>query len=216
MPAFAAVLLEAVAAKKIPRTEISAFDARQIRSLNDAALNKKLQEVWGEIRETPADKQQLIVKWKAQLTPKALAFADKGQGRLLFTKVCANCHTLYGEGAKIGPDLTGGGRQILDFLLGKIADPSATVSADYRMNVVELKDGRVVNGIIAAQTDRILTLNTANGALTFNRGEVEKVTQSTQSLMPEGILAPLTQSEVRDLIAYLSYPTQVPLPGPKK
>ena len=80
---------------------------------------------------------------------------------------------------------------------------------------LDVKDGRVVNGIIAAQTDGILTLNTANGALTFNRGEVEKVTQSTQSLMPEGILAPLTQSEVRDLIAYLSYPTQVPLPGLK-
>ena len=51
--------------------------------------------------------------------------------------------------------------------------------------------------------------------MTFNRADVEKMTQSNQSLMPEGILAPLTQSEVRDLIAYLSYPAQVPLPKEK-
>jgi len=86
--------------------------------------------------------------------------ADLSRGRLVFNTVCAACHTLYGEGGKVGPDLTGGGRDILDYLLENIVDPSATVTADFRMSIVELKDGRVLNTLLAARTERTLTLKT--------------------------------------------------------
>ncbi|MGB8167296.1 MAG: PVC-type heme-binding CxxCH protein, partial [Chthoniobacteraceae bacterium] len=88
-PAFAAPLLAAVAAGNIPRTDITPFHARQIRSFNDATLNQKLAEVWGELRESAADKQQLIAKLKLALTPAALASADKSAGRATFTQTCA-------------------------------------------------------------------------------------------------------------------------------
>jgi putative heme-binding domain-containing protein len=211
-PAHAKVLLTAVEEKKIPRADISAFDAAQIRSLNDSGLNKKLSAVWGEARETPADKQQQVLKLKAQLTPDVLAKADKSQGRVLFTKTCAACHKLYGEGSDIGPDLTGGGRQKLDFLLPKIVDPSSIMSLDFRTNVVELKDGRIVSAIITAQTDRMVTLKNATQVLTVEREQIASIRDSSQSLMPDGLLAPLSAEQVRDLIAYLSYPVQVPLP----
>src|SRR5213594_2704417 len=132
-PAFAQALLEAMGEGKIPRADISAFHARQIRSLDDAKLKRKLAEVWGELRDSPTDKRQLIAKWKAEFTPAALAKADKSQGRLAFNTACASCHTLYGEGGKVGPDLTGGGRDNLDYLLENIVDPSAVVTAEFRM-----------------------------------------------------------------------------------
>src|SRR5207249_7154399 len=94
---------------------------------------------------------------KAQLTPAALAKADKIQGRAAFNTACAACHTLYGEGGKVGPDLTGSGRDNLDYLLENIVDPSAVVTADFRMSIVDIKDGRVLNGLIAATTGRTLT-----------------------------------------------------------
>ena len=72
---FAQPLLDAVAEGRIPRVDITPYHARQIRSLNDAALNKKLAEVWGELRDLSSDKQKLIARWKAQLTPAALAKA---------------------------------------------------------------------------------------------------------------------------------------------
>jgi len=93
-PTFASALLDAVAEGKIPRADISAFHARQIRSFNDPALHKKLAEVWGELRDSPSDKQQLIAKWKTRLTPAALAKADLSQGRLAFNTACA-AHTLF-------------------------------------------------------------------------------------------------------------------------
>ncbi|MBI3415901.1 MAG: c-type cytochrome [Verrucomicrobia bacterium] len=209
---FANALLDAVAEKKIPREDISAFHARQMRSLNNAALNKKLADVWGELRDSSADKQQLIARWKTQFTPVVLGKADKSQGRVVFNTACAACHTLYSEGGKVGPDLTGGGRDNLDYLLENIVDPSAVVTADFRMSVVELKDGRVLNGLIAAKTERTLTLKTMTETLTIERSEITAIRESPLSLMPEGLLEALTAEQARDLVAYLMHKAQVPMP----
>jgi putative heme-binding domain-containing protein len=209
---FAQALLDAVAEGKIPRADISAFHARQIRSLHDPALNKKLAQAWGELRDSPTDKQQVIARWKAQLTPAALAKADLSQGRLVFNTACLACHTLYGEGGKVGADLTGGGRDNLDYLLENIVDPSAVVTADFRMSIVELKDGRVLNGLVAARTERTVTLKTMTETLTIERSEIAGLRESALSLMPEGLLEALPPEQTRDLIAYLMSKSQVPLP----
>jgi putative heme-binding domain-containing protein len=211
-PAFARVLLTEVAAGRIPRAHITAFHARQIRSLDDAELTKQLAEVWGEWREPAADKRQLIATLKQRLTPATLAKADKSQGRALYNTACAACHRLYGEGGQVGPDLTGAGRDNLDYLLETIVDPSAVVTADFRMSVASLKDGRVLNGIVAVQTARTLTLKTMTETITVERGEIESLQESKLSLMPEGLLEALTETQARDLIAYLMSPGQVGLP----
>jgi putative heme-binding domain-containing protein len=215
-PAFAQALLEAVAEGKIARADISAFHARQIRSLDNADLNKKLAEVWGEFRDSSNEKQQLIAERKALLTPAALAKADKSQGRMAFNTACASCHTLYGEGGKVGPDLTGGGRANLDYLLENIVDPSAVVAADFRMCILDLRDGRVLNGLIAAKTERTLTLQTMTESLTLERSEIASMRESSVSIMPEGLLEALTPEQGRDLIAYLMHNSQVPLPSVAK
>jgi putative heme-binding domain-containing protein len=212
-PSFAEPLLEQIAAGRIPRSDLTVFHARQIRSFNDHKLTQKLTEVWGELRDSPDDKRALIAKLKLQLTTESLAAADKSQGRVVFAKVCANCHRLYGHGAQIGPDLTGSGRQNLDYVLLNLVDPSAAVGADYRMTVAVMKDGRVLNGLVIAKSERVLTLQTARERQTIERDEIEELRPSSQSLMPDGLLQPLTETQIRDLVAYLMHPTQVPLAG---
>jgi putative heme-binding domain-containing protein len=91
-------------------------------------------------------------------------------------------------------------------------DPSAVVPADYRISFVALKDGRVLNGLIAGKTDRTLTLRSATEELTIEIREIEKVEQSSLSLMPEGLLETLGAESARDLLAYLMHQAQVPLP----
>ena len=147
---------------------------------------------------------------KAELTPSALATADKRLGRAVFNTACAACHTLYGHGGQVGPDLTGSGRDNLDYLLDNIVDPGAVVNADFRMSMVDLKDGRTLNGLVAGKTARTLTLKTQTENLALDRGGIENIRDSSLSLMPEGLLESLTGKQVRDLVAYLMNPTQVP------
>jgi putative membrane-bound dehydrogenase-like protein len=211
-PAWAKELLAAVEQNKIARAEITPFQARQIRSLGDAALNEQLSKVWGELRDTPEARQKEMVKWKALLTPEVLAKADVSKGRLVFSTVCAACHKLYGEGAALGPELTGSDRHNLDYLLGNIVDPNAVVPADYRVSVVKLKDGRVLAGVIPEQTDKLLTVQTPAERVTVPRSDIAEFQQLPQSLMPEGLLEALGKARVPDLFAYLMSNGQVPLP----
>lgn len=209
-PVLANLLLDAVEAGRIPRALVTAFQARQIRSLNDAALSKRLSAVWGELRETSADKREQVAELKARLVPAALAKADRKHGRELFTNLCAVCHTLYGEGAKIGPDLTGSGRDNLDYLLENIVDPSAAVPAEYRVVTAKLKDGRVISGMVGARTDRTLTLRTTTEAITVEVAQITRLQETKESMMPEGLLEALGATDVRDLIGYLMHKGQTP------
>ncbi len=211
-PAFAKVLLKEMAAGRIPRADLSAFHARQINAFKDEALSKELVEVWGELRESAADKKELIEKVKKQLTPATLAKANLSQGRMLFTAVCGSCHMMYGQGGKIGPDLTGSGRANLDYLLENIADPSGVVSADFRMSLLTHKDGRLLNGVVTESNARTLTLRTMTETLTLDRADIVKQQTSPMSMMPEGLLLAFQPDQVRDLIAYLMHPVQVSLP----
>ena len=86
------------------------------------------------------------------------------------------------------------------------------MTADFRMCVVKLKDGRTINGFISARTGRTLTLKSMTETHTVERDEVSSMEELPQSVMPDGLLESLTADQRRDLIAYLMHPSQVPLP----
>jgi putative membrane-bound dehydrogenase-like protein len=212
-PAFARALLDQVAAGRIPASDVSAVQARQIRSFGDEALTARLAEVWGELRDSPQDRRELVARLKEELTKDRLATANPSQGRVVFQATCANCHRLFGSGGTIAPDLTGSGRHNLDYLLENIVDPSAVVNKDYRMSVLRMADGRVLNGLITSQDDERVVVQTAKEKLTLMRSEIDEIKLTTLSPMPEGILQPLKPDQIRDLVAYLMSPGQVDLPA---
>ncbi|MBI4624835.1 MAG: c-type cytochrome [Verrucomicrobia bacterium] len=212
-PAFARALLAEMTAGRIPRTALTPFHARQLRGYGDATLTRELAAIWGEAREPAADKRALIARLKTQLTPEALAQADKSKGRVVYGNLCASCHTLYGQGGRIGPDLTGSGRDNLDYVLENIADPSAVVGADYRLNVLTLRDGRTLSGFVFGKTAQTLTLNTTTEAVTVEHAEITGKQELSQSLMPEGLIESIPSDDAANLIAYLMHPAQVPLPA---
>lgn len=212
-PTFAAALLDATGDGRIARADISAAQARQIRNFGRPELTEKLAAVWGAQRDSPKDKADQIAKLKAELTRERLASADKPRGRALFAKNCATCHRLFGVGAEIGPDLTGAGRKEIDYLLSNIVDPSAVVTKDYQITVFNLHDGRVLNGIIAAETDRTLTVQTATERIAIAKADIESRRQLPISLMPDDLLGPLSPTEIRDLFGYLMTERQVEMAG---
>ena len=128
----------------------------------------------------------------------------------MFNRTCLSCHRLYDAGGDVGPDLTGSDRRNLDYLLENILDPHAAVGRDYRLTTVATTDGRVVSGIVREQNDKALVIQTANEKIALPREEVEAMKASEDSMMPEGLLDPLSEGEVRDLISYLFTTDQVP------
>jgi putative heme-binding domain-containing protein len=210
-PPYALALLDAVEHGTVSRTDLSAFTVRQLMGLKDSAVADKLRKVWGTIRPASREKAELMARYKALLTPDNLQHADRSHGRALFARTCASCHRLFGEGGTIGPELTGSQRANLDYILENILDPSAVVAKDYQVTLIATNDGRLITGIIKQETDKAVSVQTQNEVVLVPRNEIESRTSSRLSMMPEGLLAPLKNDEVRDLIGYLAGPTQVPL-----
>ncbi|HEX5443398.1 MAG TPA: PVC-type heme-binding CxxCH protein, partial [Pirellulales bacterium] len=210
-PAFALALLDAIERGEIARADLSAFVVRQLAGMKNPDVARRLREVWGEVRETSADKAATIARHKSLLTPERLKTADRAAGRLLFTRHCAACHKLFGEGGQVGPELTGAQRGNVDYLLENLVDPSALVGRDYQLTVIETIDGRVLNGIVTGDDGDVLAVQTQNERVLLPKNEIEARQPSKLSLMPEGVLDKLSESELRDLIAYLSGADQPPL-----
>lgn len=208
-------LLAAVASGAVPRTDLTADLVRQLRNHKDEALRKQLTELWGVMKETSPDMQAEVervkrVYWAGGSTP-----GDGPRGRVVFNKICAQCHTLFDSGGHVGPDITGANRSDLDYLLQNILYPNAVVPNEYRATTIETKDDRTITGIVKEQNATAVVIQTANELLTVPRGEIKSQSTSDQSLMPEGLIAQLKDGEMRDLLYYLSRPGQVNLPAAK-
>lgn len=210
--AYATVLLSAVESGKLARDLVSPFHVRQMSTLGDDNVTQQIAKLWPELRQHSEEKSRQISKYREQLTAERLSAANLSAGRTTFQRVCANCHVLFGQGGKVGPDLTGAQRGNLNYLLENIVDPSATVSENFRMSIVIAADGRVINGVVIEKSERTLTVATPTDRIVIARDEIEEITSSNLSIMPEGQLDVLTPEQTRDLIGYLMSPKQVDLP----
>jgi putative heme-binding domain-containing protein len=83
------------------------------------------------------------------------------------------------------------------------------VSRDFQLHLIHARGGRVLSGFVIAENDRTLTLASLNEQVTLPVAEIERRERLSQSMMPEGLLQGLTQSEVRDLFGYLGRPTAI-------
>jgi putative membrane-bound dehydrogenase-like protein len=206
---WALALMEAIDKEDVPRGDVTAFHIQQLQSLGDAHVSERVQKVWGNVRPTTADRIAMIARYKQHLSKDALASAVLSKGRVVFTKTCGTCHTLFDSGGKIGPELTGAQRDNLDYVLSNVLDPSAVVPKQYQTTLITTADGRVLSGIIKSEDDHRISIQTATEALIVPKNEVESRDVTPNSMMPDGLLQSLSDDEVRDLVAYLASPSQV-------
>lgn len=211
-PGSAKDLLEAVAKNVIPPSQLTAEIIRQLRNLKNAGVDELLVKVWGVARESTADKKAAIEKYRQIYRRGGSTPGDASKGREVFARVCQQCHTLFEVGGKVGPDLTGSNRGDLDYILQNMVDPNAVIPNEYRTSTLDMKDDRVLTGIVKEENAASVTVITANETLVLPRKEVKSIQQSELSMMPEELLTNLQEQEVRDLIYYLGRPGQVPLP----
>ena len=202
---WADTLLSGIENGQVSKSLISPYHALQIKSLKNEKLDERLDQCWGVIRTSPEYLSKRKGELKKELNSEAVSKADLKKGSLLYDQQCAGCHQLYGRGGNLGPDLTGSGRSNIDYLLENIVDPNSAVSADYRMNILSLKDGRVLSGMIAGQDRNSLTLRMPGSETVVSKADIKKRETLENSIMPAGLLDNLKQEERRDLIAYLMH-----------
>ncbi len=127
--ASASALLAAIDAQALDRTAITAPLARQLQGLRDAGIDAWLAKYWGTVRTSNAETQQQIATFKKFLTTDSILRANTSRSRALFTQTCALCHSISGEGAKLGPELPGAYEDV-DYLLQNLVDPNSTIGKD--------------------------------------------------------------------------------------
>ncbi len=134
---------------------------------------------------------------------------DARRGKAVYLSAaarCAACHKIHGQGGAVGPDLSQvGGKFDRTHLIESILDPSAEIPQGYHATIIETRAGRVLTGIVKAESAKVVTLLDAEGkSITVAPGDIASRTVSKVSLMPAGLADRMTPGEFTDMIAYLA------------
>ncbi|MFO0950079.1 MAG: PVC-type heme-binding CxxCH protein [Isosphaeraceae bacterium] len=197
-PERAAALLDAVEAGKVAARELDAALARQLTSGGRPEVRQRAAKLLAAA--VPEARKPVLERFhRALSTP-----ADPARGREVFRKTCATCHSVGGIGVQVGPDITDTRVKTPEQLLGDILNPNAAIDGNYATYTVATRDGRVLTGIIAAESAASLTLKRAEGQTdTVLRSDVEAIRSEGVSLMPEGIERDISVEQMADLIRFL-------------
>jgi putative heme-binding domain-containing protein len=129
---------------------------------------------------------------------------DTARGKALFAKTCATCHKLGGAGQNVGPDLASRKDKSSASLLVAVLDPNRSVEPKYVAYVAVTDSGRTYTGVLADESANGLVLVGAKGErVELLRSEIDELTSTSKSLMPEGLEKDLSPQALADVIAYI-------------
>lgn len=199
---WAITLLDEVLQWRLQARQIPTDVAQQLRAYGDPEVVALAEKALGKsVSVSSEDKLQRMRRLRT-------AIADRpGQaavGAPLFAKHCGVCHKLFGEGNAIGPALDAYDRGNADFWLVAMLDPSAEIREGYQSYAALTTDGRLISGMIEAQTAAAITLRGAdNQTTTIATEDLEELRALETSLMPENVLDGLSDDQIRDLLTYM-------------
>jgi putative heme-binding domain-containing protein len=162
------------------------------------------------LRERLAARQKGQTSYLGELTSQLTQTpGDAGRGKEVFFSrkaACYGCHRAAGQGGSVGPDLSQVGRfRTPRDLLESVVFPSSSIVPEFRSYVVHTRDGRVTVGMIVRETSDAVYLRTAQLAeVRVARADVEEMSPSPTSVMPEGLEKTMSRQELSDLLEFLS------------
>lgn len=194
-------LLTAIEQNKIPAADIEPSRIEQLLKHPNDTVRERAAVL---LKTAAPDRKQVLEEYGPALALKP----DATRGKMVFQKVCATCHRLDNAGTEVGPDLVAAlGNKTPDKLLFDVFDPSREVDSRYVNYVVATKTGRVMSGLIAAETASSIVLRRAEKAEdTVLRAQIDEVQSTGKSIMPEGLEKQLSKQDFADLVAYLLQP----------
>ena len=201
-------LLDALESEAVRPVEVDAAARQRLLSLKDDALRRRSESLFAS--RASADRGKVI----ATYAPAVETPGEASRGRETFVRVCAACHRLGDIGRDLGPSLASLSGKRPEYLLENILDPNRAVEARYLSYIAITEAGLTHTGLLTSESATSVTLQGSDGKpVAILRTELESLTSSGRSVMPEGLEKDVTVDQMRDLLAFLR--SQLPAQAPK-
>ncbi len=190
-------VLDAVADGRVPAGAVDALRRRQLAQSPDLAIRRRAEALFGGVT---GDRAKVYDAYKDVVQLKS----NPSNGQVVFRRECAQCHRLDQEGAAVGPDLFGVRNQPKEAILLHILVPDHELTPGFTAYTVATRDGRILTGLIASETDASIVLRQPLGKEdVVLRSDIDELSASKQSLMPQGVEKTISRQEFADLLSYL-------------
>jgi len=192
------ILLGAVQEGAIPASDLAVEYRQQLLHHGDARVAQAAQSLGEGIANKSRDE---VLN---RLLPYLQEEGTQKRGQELFRELCIQCHAYQGEGHDIGPDLTGVGVRDPREILSEVVNPNRSLEANYRQWMVQTKDGQVLTGKLQGETRTTIELQALDSVVhVVQRKDIDQLTASNLSIMPEGLMDELPPTDLASLMMYL-------------
>lgn len=145
----------------------------------------------------------------SSLLSKVKTHGNAANGERIFRRkdlACLSCHSIGGAGGQTGPDLLSlGASSPVDYILESLLNPSAKIKEGYHTNTIATDDGKIYSGILVREGDTEVVIRDANNReIVIPKAEIDERSISTLSLMPGDVTSKLNNSDMLDLVVFLS------------
>jgi putative heme-binding domain-containing protein len=197
-------LVAALEKNEVSPAQLDATRRQRLAGHRDPDVRARVAKLFAAVN---ADRRKVIDAYADVLAIRG----DAARGKAVFGKVCSVCHRLEGVGHEVGPDLTAVASKPAEYLLQEVLDPNRNVDGRYLEYVALTKAGRSVTGLLAAETATSITLRAAEGKeQVLLRSEIDDLTATKKSLMPEGLEKDVGKRDMADLLSYLASTARPP------
>ena len=199
-PVWSSLVLDRLESGVLHEKDLGWDQWQSLRNNPDSKIAARAQSVSGRQAAATSDRAAVV----KQFLPAANRDGNLNKGREVFTANCGVCHLFYGQGGKVGPDLSGIGARPKAEILGEILDPNRSVESNYVLWTVETKSGETFSGRLDTETQTSIELYDLQGQKhTLQRKDIASLEASRQSIMPTGF-EQLGEQALSDLLAFLA------------
>jgi putative membrane-bound dehydrogenase-like protein len=200
IPAF----LAALEGGQVSLSELALDQKQALVSNPNRQIGERVKQLLNQGGGLPdPDRQKVIDRLASELR----SGGDPAHGKLVFQQQCSKCHRHGSEGGQVGPDLSGSAALPRSELLIHILDPSRSVEGNFVQYNVATVDGRVIAGLLASETKTTVELLDSEAKRhVVVREDIDQMTASKKSLMPDGFEKQVTTKDINDLLAFLTQP----------
>ena len=192
------ILLDAVENEAIRESQLDPARIQFLLKHRDPKIRDRASRLFSQ--EGTAGRDEVLSAYRGVLE----MAGDISKGKGVFKRVCAQCHRLEGVGHDLGLPLATVKSKGKEGILQHLLNPNSNINPQYVNYVLVTDGGRVMTGMITAETANSITLKRAEGESdTVLRDQIDELVDTGMSIMPEGLEKQLSKEDIANLLAYL-------------